>query len=600
MREEVQLLAVRPRPFPGESTSAYVLRVALANGFQTSRQLLEVLSCPTTAFDELCIKLRLSTTEQSLLFGALSTAWGQAARPLGLPLTEFNQTYQRWCPACLHSNFYSRGVWTLKLCCVCTQHRLWLQDLCHVCGSHRHWNTTVTARCSCGAKAADSPHEAACSEAVELTEILIGGRPKSLLMPALGQLTPLQVHGAVRYLGSFHATHQPSRPGQTLNVHDLSVARKLIEGAMSMLSDWPNNFHALLGKIRSSAPPSPSVRKTFSPLYRVVYDNLKEDDFQVIRDAFESYLQEHWWGLVCKRNSRLQTKTIHTHPRLSLAQMSKGSDIPKSVIRRMVQMDLIASTSVPLPSGRHARSLHVDDLAKIQKITQGAMPLQQAARVLALPEKRLRELIAARILKPLISRHTTPSAASWLIPKEEIEHLHLLPTQEVSVAGTTSVRDLLKYWQLREGEATALVRALIDQQIPSIGKHSDAIPIGMVQVCDVTTKQWIERCRNTAHEGYSVDQAGKRLGLKQQVTYDLVRIGLLPSHNTGKLGVRIKEEDLSEFRSTYVSLSTLAKELKTSPRSLMARINEPAVCGPSIDGTRQYFYRRDEVHFLPR
>lgn len=597
MRKEVQLLAVRPRPFPGESTSTYVLRVALANGFHTARHLLEMLqSHHSTAFDDLCIKLRLSTAEKSYLFGALSAAWGQTARPLGLPLSEFNQTYQRWCPACLQADYYLQGVWTLKLCCVCTKHRLWLQDLCHVCGAHRNWNTTATARCSCGAKTADSPYKTACSEAVELTEILVGSCQRSLLMPALSELTPVQVHRAVRYLGSFHSTNQPSRPGQTLNVHDLSVARRLIEGAMSMLSDWPNNFDALLGKIRSSAPPSPSVRKTFSPLYRVVYDDLKEDDFQVIRDAFESYLQEHWWGLICKRNSRLQTTTINNHPRLSLAHMAKGSEVPKSVLRHMVQMDLIDSNSVPLPSGRHARSLHADDLTKIQNITKGAMPLKQAAQELALPEKRIRELITAQILKPLISRQTTPSAASWLIPKEEIENLHLLPTQEASLAGTTSVRDLLKYWRLREGEATALVRALIGQQIPSIGKCSEAIPIGMVQVCDVTTKQWIERCRNTAHEGYSVDQAGKRLGLKQQVTYDLVRIGLLQSQNTGKLGIRIKEEDLSEFRSTYVSLSTLAKELNTSPRSLMARINEAAVCGPSIDGTRQYFYRREGVN----
>ncbi len=64
---------------------------------------------------------------------------------------------------------------------------------------------------------------------------------------------------------------------------------------------------------------------------------------------------------------------------------------------------------------------------------------------------------------------------------------------------------------------------------------------------------------------------------------------------------KIEVEALAQFRTSYVSGSSLASERRTSPRALAAalRLNgvEP-VSGPSVDGGRQNFFRRADI--LPR
>jgi hypothetical protein len=44
-----------------------------------------------------------------------------------------------------------------------------------------------------------------------------------------------------------------------------------------------------------------------------------------------------------------------------------------------------------------------------------------------------------------------------------------------------------------------------------------------------------------------------------------------------------------------VALSELALEQSMAPRRMLALLNCQPVCGPRVDGARQYFYRRDDI-----
>ncbi len=57
----------------------------------------------------------------------------------------------------------------------------------------------------------------------------------------------------------------------------------------------------------------------------------------------------------------------------------------------------------------------------------------------------------------------------------------------------------------------------------------------------------------------------------------------------------MSSRDIERFQTTYVSLASLAGETRRSPRALLAELFASPVCGPSIDGTRQYFYRRADI-----
>lgn len=410
--------AVRPKPFPDESALGYLTRVANANGFGSVRHLFSSLRTRQQgAFNELCDRLRLTQEERALLFGSLPPQWAYPAITLGLAPSDFNQTHGRWCPLCLRARCALPGQWTLKLVCTCPAHGVWLRESCSQCGTSLSWGDVVQSKgqCPCGASLLDGDVEEANRDVQALTLLLCGdagGAGGAGRMTCLSSMCTPAVHRLVRYLGPFQASNRPAHPGQNLGVHRLTVARDLVAGAANLLSDWPAQLHTKVAEIQAAAPTSPSVRRTFDPLYRVLYEALQDNEFQFLRDAFEDYLHAHWWGLVCKRNKRLHTKTVQDHPRLSLLQMAKAAQVPPSVVRHMVQAELVPSSAAVLASGRRARSIHVSELPRIKSVASGGLSLEETAQVLFLPPRRVRELILRGLLTPLVSRQFNSEAAA--------------------------------------------------------------------------------------------------------------------------------------------------------------------------------------------
>lgn len=595
-------LAIRPRPLPDESTLGYLQRVANANGLGSVGQLFASLrSRQQGAFDELCARLRLSSEDRACLFGSLATRWAHNDTPLGLAHADFNSALRRWCPLCLREGGVLPGQWTLKLVCICTRHCTWLKETCSRCGAHLGWSEVVQSegKCPCGASLMEADVEDADGDVQALTLLLCGDSSGMGRLACLSGLSTPAIHRLVRYLGPFQATTRPPHPGQTLDVHRLDVARGLVTGAASLLANWPTNLHSKISDIQKEAPGSPSVRRTFDPLYRVLYDTLQEAEFRFLRDAFEDYLHAHWWGLICKRNRRMRPETANGHPRLSLPQMAKAARVPPSVVRHMVQAELVPSESAKLTSGRHARSIHLSELQGIKNATGGAMSLEKTALMLSLPKRRVRDLIAGGFLTPLVSRQLNKGAAAWLIPKGEIDRFHVPTIQASGGSKSVPVRNILKYWRLGEHESVALIAAVVDGRLHAEGDGQRPVPIGEATLNVTCAKEWLHKHRSEARQDFSVDAAARALGIKQQVAYDLVRLGLLRSANASSLGQRVSSPDIERFQTAFVSLASLARETRRSPRALLAELSVSPVCGPTINGARQYFYRRAEIDVQP-
>ena len=288
----------------------------------------------------------------------------------------------------------------------------------------------------------------------------------------------------------------------------------------------------------------------------------------------------------------MQAGTVIAHPRLSLPQIAKAASVPPAVVRHMVQAELVPTDSALLLSGRHSRSVHLDQLPHIRTATDGALSLEKTARMLSLPERRLRDLIAGGHLTPLISRQINRGAAAWLIPKSEIDRFQVPCTLVLGTSNGIAVRNVLKYWRLRNDESCALITAVIDGHLLVAGDSQQTAPIGVAVLSATKAKEWLSRYRDGKGEDLTVDAAAKVLGIKQQTAYDLVRHGLLARSTSKSLGHRVFQADLDLFRTTYVSLASLARERNRSPRALMGELTARPVCGPSINGIRQYFYRR--------
>lgn len=591
------VLLARPRPAPGENIAGYLRRVAMANGFGSVGQLRHSLKVRNQgALDELYDRLQLSAAERGYPWGCLPRNWDGPAAPLGLEVGDFNHQSVRWCPVCLQEDTpLMRGYLGLKLACVCLQHGTWLLDTCERCARRLNWSETQALQCTCSATLNMNRGMPAPQSVIALTQLL-SGQLMQAGVPGWPNLSPRQAHRLVRYLGQFQRNARPEHPGQVAFLSRLSVARIHVDGAAALLSEWPGALHQWMARLQEVNPHSSSVRRTFSPLYGVLYDDLREECFDFLRAAFENYLQEHWWGLVCRRNRRMNEQTLARHPRVTLEQAARTAGTAAATVRHLVQRELIASVSAPLPSGREIRTVHVQDLNKLKEWTEGALNLHQAAQQLQLPEKRLRDLIAHKVICPLV-HGPQARAASWVIARKDVARL-FIPANSSAQGATENVRRILRYWMLSAEEGVAFIEALIDGALTAYCTDLGSVPIGAAAVGTLEASAWLQKRRSEHRIGLSVDQAARTLGIKQEVAYGLVRSGLLGAIHITGMGYRVMPEDIDRFRTTYVSLADLSRERRTSPRALLPLVDAQAVCGPSVDGQRQYFFARSALLHL--
>jgi DNA-binding XRE family transcriptional regulator len=382
------------------------------------------------------------------------------------------------------------------------------------------------------------------------------------------------------------------RSGKVPGLNRLQDAQGFVSATASLFDDWPRVFNSLLLKLQSASAGSTSIQRTFSPLYRILYKELRSADFDFMRGAFEAFLHEHWWGSLCRRNRRLGDSAVRNHPRVTTSQAAVMAGISPTTLIHMVQGDLLSSESASFPSGKQVRTLHVDEVRVAATAAHAACTLAESAKVLALPESRVRQLIDAGTISTLISRRTCSTAAKWLIPAEELKAVNTFSASDCG-RDVVTLRRFLRYEGVDSGEVASLVAQVKCGALRALGGAARDVPLGEVLLDRMEARAWLAEYRGEAD--MSIDEAGRRLGVKQQVMYALARSGLLMTDVDAEGRRRVTPDGLVSFRERYISLSAVASGLGTSPKAALRRIQARPVCGPGIDANRQYFYRLGEI-----
>lgn len=592
-------LPVRPRPFPDESFRGYCRRVAMHNGYVSETTLLgntDQESAPPMA--RLVQQLKLSADEAAQLGGWIPLRWGSVAAPQDLDSQEFNHACQRWCPACLREEPFMRATWELKLMTVCLRHGCWLVDKCASCGARQSWREPTLHQCACGRDF--SMHDATKAETVvlELTRHLGQAGHGVCGCGVWSDLSVKQMSRAIRYLGGFGVGRVPKRPGKVAALHQLDIAQAHVQRAAFILMCWPSGLQSVLQDMHARATPNISLNRTFTPLYRVIYDELLEPCFRPIRDAFEAYVRQSWGGLLGKRNRRLRAQTVNEHPRMTLRQAAIILGVERTAAKQIAK-DAGLLVEVAMKSGRHVQSMHAHAVSQLKDKVHGCVTLGVAASMMSLPERRVRELISAQIIPVLVSRADSKHRAAWLISRHEVQRFLIKPV--VSDAGDhLSVRSFIRYGCLQQGEAVALVQAILSGDLPTYGLSEGNVPVGDARLSKVEVRAWLARWRSADRLSMTVDEAARCLKVKQQVAYQLVKAGLLPASNDRHKGWQVTMDGVNRFRQEFVSLADLARERGRAPRWLLENLSAAPVCGPKVDRSRQYFYRRAELPAMPK
>jgi excisionase family DNA binding protein len=170
---------------------------------------------------------------------------------------------------------------------------------------------------------------------------------------------------------------------------------------------------------------------------------------------------------------------------------------------------------------------------------------------------------------------------------------------ELSSPRRVVLSEVMQTWRLRRLEFAALINASLAHELSCWKSSEGKYRVGDISFERVELQKWLDTFRLNCGDTYSVDQAAKLLGIKQQVAYELVRNGFLEavaSNDSVTRGVRVATTAIEDFRERFVPLSELAKLRGVQPRKLLSQLATKPACGPAVDGVRQYFYRRDEVN----
>ncbi len=585
-------LLVRPRPFDHEAAISYLIRISQANGFSTPRQLWLAMQNgeDPTSLNELMNWMGVRIDSEASLLGPVPHYWKSSVHVMsGLGINDYNHHFMRWCPRCLAESQHLHSMWGLKLQCVCEKHGTPLTDCCPSCGVLQRFERSNIGQCSCGARLDRGDCGTTPSKVWAINRWLARGSGNDA---AFSNLAAADWHRMVRFLGQFTVDSQPKRPGQISGLHHLGVATAAICRTAELLDDWPQQFNELLAVLQGQGLAKRSVRQSFGRLYRVLYHDLRAPVYQFLRDAFEEHLKENWWGFVCKRNRSFKSETVKNHPRLTLENAARQAGTSTSLVRHLIQVELIPGVEEKLPSGRHLRSVHQNDVGRISALADGAMTLGEAANFLALPERRVRELVMAGLLTPIVSRITT-KAAAWLFSQEQLSALSYFPVVPQGKPGLVSVPQILKSWSLRKGEFPALVKVLKNGVLMSA--IATPGPIGKLKLDATQVRSWLAEHRIAANDWLSVDLAARVLGVKQQVAYELVAKGLLKTTPCSSNARAISAAQIQAFKNQYVSLVEIATNWGRSSKWVLLNIEGAPVCGPSIDGARQYFFLRADI-----
>ncbi|MDD2991651.1 MAG: hypothetical protein PHI64_22185 [Zoogloea sp.] len=457
-------------------------------------------------------------------------------------------------------------------------------------------------RCRCGASLIGIPTEHVAEDELRL-QIAFQG---ALAGQAQEGAPSLSVAAWIRLfhrVAALFDAERESRSGQIPGLHRLDLAIAVNRQLASLLAAWPAGFHRYLGDLQRRAEPSFSLVRTFGRLYRWLYRDFEGGEFAFLREAFEDYLREHWWGLLCRRNRRLGTRTINS--RKTVHAIAEAAGTTPARVRQLHLAGWVEADIAAQPCGRHAWSFPASQVEPLATLIADGLTLKEAAAYLWLPKHRVRELITAGMIKPLLSTERDGSA-TWLISKHQLDDLGRAylagqaPVAEEEHPDYVPLVQILKAWRLEAGAFPAMLHALqLGVLAPVLGSDVENTVLGDLLLPRRRVQAWLAHWRQASGSDYSITDVATILSIKAQVAYHLVRSGLLESTSSPQAQVRrVSRDGIEKFEARYISLVEIAKRLGTSPKQALHRLQIHPVAGPAIDGCRQYFYLRSDVEHL--
>jgi hypothetical protein len=630
--DDVRLL-VTPRPQPLEGPLGYLLRAADANGYPKLQWLarlaglhhIDPFEPPPDGKLEAVLNLPTGSLDH-LFYPTLPDKQGGTRVRFGtgnVRRSAIGVKRSPVCPHCLAEAGYARMAWDLSVIPVCPRHGSRLIDMCPDCGKPFTWSRAKLCTCSCGRDLRTISAPRAGDAAVALGNAVLkkaglSDRDVEALPfpPEFDAMGLAEAVDLVTFLGAW-AVGRGIGTGRRLVAHlGHSARHTMLDSAARVLKEWPEGFYALLDNVRANTGEK-ATRTGLHNEFGSLVPTLYHPDFllfentprlilpaQFVRTEFETYIEKHWTGGFVRRgNTRLGRGDVMEPQHLPLAEAARQLGMHPSVVRRFIDSGHLAAVTRPM-NKRCLILVDRDSLAAFHVTSADLLDLKGALGVAGLSKTPFLNLVKVGLVRAARGPAADGSHV-WQFRKSEIERFISRVFSHVSGEEVTdpgvSFEDALRSVTWHGFKVGDLVSEVLAGNLPILRLNPSER--GLAQCCfaQPDLDALISRRHPPRAGSVTIPEAAKMLGLNGEATYDLVDRNLLrtaAAATQGRAHLLVPLDAIEAFRGTYIGAAKLAKELGSSPRHVVAALEDlhvTPITGPRIDQGRQYFYLRGQI-----
>lgn len=617
MTKSPPLLVIHPKPEPGESVLGYCLRLGEANGFADLRWLAHVLGQSRRKQIAGLRGLEQLTGHTPRMLGQ---AYGPSPRAigqynesrLGLKVTYWNGQYRRWCPECLNQRSIWKAEWALSLQVACPVHKRLLLERCPTCHEQLKWTCGGLLSCHCGGDlrfAPPSPAEPTLlGTAHQLSiafHLAVGlkhpTKPAGISQnPLLKALNLPQLCDLLWVFGAYALQRPCTRPQMLPNHGEMQVILPFLGMAVQTLEDWPRNFYELLEQYTKEVEgDTASLRVFLQEFHQALARLLIHPELQFVRREFERYVHTRW-----KEKLVLNRQLRDAHPIMSGAEAAKRLGMPVRALHKLIVAGEISGSQSKPAKGRVIWLVDRASVELFERNVQGFLTATEVESLLRITPQRIRLLVEHGILTAL---PRSSNRAAWQFRHGEISaFLEKLDHGNVNSTpldpGLISVWEITKRWMQGNEQFLAVVRALSDGELKTIGRSPQERGLRALLVPRDEFMKW-HQCYRHAQGFYTIPEAAAHIHINKNHLYQMIGRSLVCTsekpwgyEKRPIQGVHIDE--LNRFCENYVWGKRLGGLLGLSEhaaaRALMAQGIHP-ICGPTVDEVKGYIFRMADI-----
>ncbi|RQZ15562.1 hypothetical protein DIE15_15315 [Burkholderia sp. Bp9031] len=603
-------LLLRDPPHKDENLTEYLRRLLGINGYPGSFDFVKDILQKNPVTIEDLTDLTFISTKQLNCLPEPWPSWIKREGNTASPEKEswLNRIRMRWCPACLAEDHYMRSAWSLSIFVACPTHNTMLRESCDACGKVLTWRSGSHMQCTCGRRFTEMTMERAPETHTTLMQWYSGNGSRQLvsseqrasrrLVTPFARLSQTQLLRLLHALAPHISARPTHRHGRTPGLQNLSTAANYVDQCAQLLLHWPYSFQTMMAKYDERTTTETSIRRKYSALYRLLYKTLAGNEFDFMRREFEAYLDGHWYGAIDGRHRAFSKRKWHTV--LSAADIRRELGCSRGVIWRLISTGGLNARILRSPMGRRFAVADANSVAQTRAALRDVIDLHAASELLGISRRRIRILLSAGLIGEAPNYHRS----KWSISVHEVRRLLDLPTcdrADHSPEETLLLRHVLRHMCRDNAVFVSVIESLLSGAVRTFGKASGVRGIGAYLVHKDDVRSVICDAKRLPPSTMSAQVVAQVLSIKEEVAYHLIRSGLLP-HDVYRVNGRtidlVTKDDVVKFRSTYVSLVDIAKRWNVSPKAALRRLSErgvDAITGPSVDRSRQYFYRVADV-----